>query len=114
MKQSPAADGFPKLWVVLSLAFIICFTACSRPHIHPSDTAIVEPPTATTKPVPINLNTATAAELESLPGVGPMLAARIITYREENGRFRRAEHLMMVRGISDRKFRELRPLVRVE
>lgn len=43
-----------------------------------------------------------------------MLAERIINYRETNGRFRRTEHLMMVRGISDRKFRELRSLVRVE
>lgn len=62
----------------------------------------------------INLNTASVTELERLPGVGPVLAERIITYRKEHGRFRRTEHLMMVRGISDRKFRELRSLVRVE
>jgi len=62
----------------------------------------------------MNVNTASAAELETLPGVGPMLAGRIIAYREEHGNFRRAEHLMMVRGISDRKFRELRSQVRVE
>lgn len=115
MKQSPATDRLPRLFVALSLAFIVCLTACSRlPRIHHSDTARVDPPTSTTKLVPVNLNTASAAELEKLPGVGPMLAERIITYREENGRFRRAEHLMMVRGISDQKFRELRPLVKVE
>jgi len=62
----------------------------------------------------VNLNTASAAELGELPGVGPVLAERIITFRNENGRFRRVEHLMMVRGVSDRKFRELRSMIRVE
>jgi competence protein ComEA len=62
----------------------------------------------------VNLNIASAVELERLPGVGPVLAERIITYRNDHGRFRRPEHLMMVRGISDRKFRELRSLVTVE
>jgi competence ComEA-like helix-hairpin-helix protein len=62
----------------------------------------------------ININTATAAQLESLGGVGKVIAERIITHREQYGSFRRAEHLMMVRGISDRKFRELKPLITVE
>ncbi|MCA1575027.1 MAG: helix-hairpin-helix domain-containing protein [Acidobacteria bacterium] len=91
-------------------------TACSRlPRSYTSDaTPVVETPTSATKPAPINMNTASVAELERLPGVGPVLAERIITYRKEHGRFRRVEHLMMVRGISDRRFRELRSLVRVD
>ena len=63
---------------------------------------------------PLNINLASAAELEKLPGVGKVIAERIVTYREENGPFRRAEHLMMVRGISDRKFREMQSMIRVE
>jgi competence ComEA-like helix-hairpin-helix protein len=63
---------------------------------------------------PININTATAAQLESLPGVGKVIAERIIAHREQYGSFRRPEHLMMVRGISDRKFRELRTMIVVE
>lgn len=62
----------------------------------------------------LNLNTATAAELEKLPGIGEALAARIVAHREQYGRFRRAEHLMMVRGLSDRRFREIRELISVE
>jgi competence protein ComEA len=62
----------------------------------------------------ININTASQSELENLPGVGTRLAERIVTHRQQYGPFRRAEHLMMVRGISDRKFRELRPMIAVE
>jgi competence protein ComEA len=62
----------------------------------------------------ININTASRHELEKLPGVGSGIAERIVAHREQYGPFRRAEHLMMVRGISDQKFRELRPMIVVE
>jgi competence protein ComEA len=63
---------------------------------------------------PINLNTASAKELEALPGIGKGLAARIVEHREKYGPFRRPEHLIAVRGISDRRFRALRDLIIVE
>jgi len=62
----------------------------------------------------ININTATANELETLPGIGKGLAERIIEHRERFGPFRRPEHLIIVRGISDKRFRALRDLVTVE
>ncbi len=62
----------------------------------------------------ININTARAEELEKLPGIGPGLAARIISFREQFGRFRRPEHVMMVSGISERRFRALRTLITAE
>jgi competence ComEA-like helix-hairpin-helix protein len=62
----------------------------------------------------ININTASPRELERLPGVGEGIAERIVTHRQQYGPFRRPEHLMMVRGISDRKFRELRSMIVVE
>jgi competence protein ComEA len=62
----------------------------------------------------ININTASAQELEKLPGVGEVIAERIVAHRSEFGPFRRAENLMMVRGISDRKFRTIRPMIAVE
>jgi competence protein ComEA len=61
----------------------------------------------------VNINTASVAELERLPGVGRGLAERIVAHREQYGPFRRAEHLMMVRGISDNKFRKIRDLLKV-
>jgi competence protein ComEA len=63
---------------------------------------------------PVNINDASPGELERLPGVGPALAARIVEHRERYGRFRRAEHLLLVRGISERRFRQLRPYVTSE
>jgi competence protein ComEA len=62
----------------------------------------------------ININTASAEELEKLPGIGKGLSQRIIAYREEYGRFRRPEHLLMVRGISTRRFRAMQQLITVE
>lgn len=61
---------------------------------------------------PISLGTATAGQLETLPGVGPVLAAAIIAYRTENGGFQSVDQLRDVRGIGDRRFEDLRELVR--
>ena len=62
----------------------------------------------------VSINRSSREELEGLPGIGPALAARIVEHRERYGRFRRPEHLMMVRGISERRFRHLRPFVTAE
>jgi competence protein ComEA len=62
----------------------------------------------------INLNTASPEELERLPGIGKALAARIVAHRKLYGSFRRAEHLLVVRGISDRRFRAMRALITVD
>jgi competence protein ComEA len=62
---------------------------------------------------PVNLNTATASELDGLPGIGPTLAARIIQYRTQNGPFNASEELLNVSGIGAKKFDELKDLVTV-
>ena len=61
----------------------------------------------------VNLNTATAADLEKLPGVGPATAVRIVEYRQKNGAFKKAEELMNVQGIGEKTFLKLKPLVTV-
>jgi len=65
-------------------------------------------------PDAININTATAKELEKLPHIGEALARRIVEFRENNGPFRRPEHLLLVEGISETRFRDIRPLVKIE
>ena len=61
----------------------------------------------------IDLNTATAADLETLPGVGPVLAARILDYRAAYGPFRAVEELLNVSGIGEKKLEAIRSLVTV-
>jgi len=67
---------------------------------------------AATKPV-INLNTATVDQLETLPGIGRKTAERIIEYRTKSGGFKRIEDLMNVKGIGEKSFLKLKPLVAV-
>jgi competence protein ComEA len=59
----------------------------------------------------ININAATAEELEALPGVGEVIATRIVTYREQNGPFRSVDDLIHVEGIADRAIDDMRELV---
>jgi len=61
---------------------------------------------------PVLLNTATAEQLDTLPGVGPVLAQHIIDYRTQHGGFRSVDELREVNGIGDRRFADLRNLVR--
>lgn len=70
-------------------------------------------PGKVTAAAPINLNTATATQLESLPGVGPRTAERIIEYREKNGVFKKIEELMNVQGVGEKSFLRIKDLISV-
>ena len=61
----------------------------------------------------VNLNTATATQIATLPGIGAKAAERIIEYREKNGGFKKIEELMNVKGIGEKSFLKLKPLVTV-
>lgn len=60
---------------------------------------------------PVALNTATVEQLDTLPGVGPVLAQHIVDYRTEHGGYRSVDELREVNGIGDRRFADLRNLV---
>ncbi|WP_234309960.1 ComEA family DNA-binding protein [Streptomyces sp. HNS054] len=68
--------------------------------------------TAAGPTTPVSLSTATVDQLDTLPGVGPVLAQHIVDYRTRNGGFRSVDELREVNGIGDRRFADLRDLVR--
>ncbi|HVS21798.1 MAG TPA: helix-hairpin-helix domain-containing protein, partial [Pyrinomonadaceae bacterium] len=108
--------------VLLSFAALVLSSSCAKRQRESSlsnqlttRTASQNQATSEIGAVPrTNINTASATELEKLPGIGKALAERIVEHREKYGPFRRPEHLITVRGISDHRFRALRDLITVE
>ncbi|MEO5859608.1 MAG: helix-hairpin-helix domain-containing protein [Pyrinomonadaceae bacterium] len=92
---------------------IVSLLASACAHRLPSDSQRTRANSVTYESA-ININTATLDELQRIPHVGEKVAERIIEHRETHGPFRRVEHLMLIQGISDKRFRKIRPLVRVE
>lgn len=68
---------------------------------------------AALQPGSINLNTASASELERLPGIGPVTARKIVEYRQAHGGFSSIDELMAVKGIGPKKLAEVRPFLRL-
>lgn len=80
----------------------------------PPAAAAAAPEGPTTSPAgKLDLNAATVAELDRLPGIGPVLAGRIVAHREAHGALRRVDELLAVPGIGPRLFSRLEPLVEV-
>lgn len=79
------------------------------------NSAAAQAPTQTSgaASAPMDLNTADQFALETLPGVGPVLAARIIAWRDQHGRFTSVEELAEVTGVGEKRYAELAPRVRV-
>jgi len=61
----------------------------------------------------VNINTASASELESLPRIGPKVAQRIVDFRTKNGNFKKAEEIMKVQGIGEKIYEQIKELITV-
>lgn len=92
--------------------FVVCVSvACTSADLMPaSDREAVVAVAAET----ININTASLEELTRIPFIGEKLAVDIVAHREKYGPFRRPEHLLLLDGISDRRFREIKHLIRTD
>jgi len=99
--------------ICLAIVLAICgtFVIAASPSFAQSPAPLAAA-AAAAKPA-INLNTATIDQLETLPGIGPKTAERIIEYRTKSGGFKRIEDLMNVKGIGEKSFLKLKPLVAV-
>ena len=92
-----------------ALMALTCVIATSAVSAQESASA----PKAASAAAPINLNSATSAQLEALPGIGAKMAERIVEYRQKNGSFKKVEDLMNVQGVGEKSFLKLKPLITV-
>jgi competence ComEA-like helix-hairpin-helix protein len=91
--------GSQKVQIVPFLLFLILFALF-----------VAKPSFATER---ININTASAEEFMRIPGIGPALAARMVEYRRKHGRFKRPQEIIIVRGMSAKRYRQIAHLIRI-
>lgn len=99
---------------VVTLA-ALAFLIAAQPRVASAQSPRSSSRSAAKAPVTgtININTASATELEALPGIGAKTAARIVEYRQKNGPFKKIEELMNVRGVGEKNFLKLKPQITV-
>ena len=95
--------------LLLALMFVV-----GSAGVLPATVSAAESPAAKVSVEPIHLNNATAEQLQLLPGVGPALSERIISYREEHGPFRSVDQLAEVKGIGAAKLAKLKDQLTID
>ena len=103
-----------RAWLlVLAVLAIAALPAAAQQKPSSNKPAAAAKASTATPAAPVNLNTATQAQLEALPGVGAKAAQRILEYRQKNGSFKKIEDLMNVKGFGEKAFLKLKPLLTV-
>jgi len=110
MKTRKANHSHTYIFSMLLLVSAMLLSACAQRRI---ESRSISPPPPLSENA-ININTASREELAKTPYIGEASAARIVEYREKYGPFRRPEHLMLVDGIGEKKYRLIRSLIRTE
>jgi len=98
--------------MMTAIVLVLGLVAAASAQEAPRSSAKAATPSASSG-TPINLNTATVAQLETLPGIGKSTAERILEYRQKNGGFKKVEDLMNVRGIGEKSFLKMKALITV-
>ena len=98
----------------LPVLVVVSLLAAS-PHATVAQTATRTSAKTTSSPSVgvVNINAASATDLEALPGIGAKTAARIVEYRQKNGPFKKIEELMNVRGVGEKNFLKLKPQISI-
>jgi len=99
--------------VVLSMLTLVSLIAVQAPAAAQTKPAARATVKSGAPSAPVNINTASVAELDALPGIGAKTAALIVEYRTKNGPFKKVEELMNVRGIGEKNFLKLKPQLTV-
>ena len=86
----------------LAMAMVLCLGLALAPA------AVMAQKSKAAATEKVNLNTATAEQLQSLPGIGPVLAKTIIDHRAKNGKFSRIEEIINVKGLGEKKFQKIK------
>jgi competence protein ComEA len=110
LNQPHVSRRIPMLRYVLTIV-AVAFLLAALPSATRASQAKAGAPTAAKAAAPavtVNINTASAADLEELPGIGAKTAARILEYRQKNGPFKKVEELMNVNGIGEKNFLKLK------
>ena len=97
----------------IALATLVILASVSAPASFAQDKEKPAAKASAPAGAAVNLNTATQAQLETLPGVGAATAKRIIEYRQKNGSFKKIEELMNVKGIGEKAFLKLKAQITV-
>lgn len=101
-----------EIWVLMILIVVLIsiniVNYSKRENLKKSHSVLVEEGA-----VRISINDADAAELEDLPGIGPILAERIVEYRKKDGGFKTLEELKEVKGIGDKIFQKILPYLKL-
>lgn len=106
--------------ILLGVALILCAIVVAYPFFFVREPGSVVVLTDTTsqrgirQTLLVNLNTASEDELQKLPGIGPVMAGRILEYREANGGFTSVEELLEISGIGEKTFAKLETYVTVD
>jgi len=95
------------------VALAIALTAPSLTSAQTPPHAAAQPSAKKAPAAIVNLNTASAADLQTLPGIGAKTAARILDYRQKNGPFKKIEELMNIRGVGEKNFLKLKNQITV-
>jgi len=98
---------------VLGIWVLALLTLAGWARLEAQEKTAAKPKAVAAVTTPVNINTASVAQLEALPGIGAKTAQLIVDHRQKNGAFKKVEELMNVKGIGEKSFLKLKPMVTV-